>query len=703
MDATHPPKLFSPLEHHPPFHRHSSLTLDLALGTTASGMDLPPIAALFVIRFDIKAGYAIIPLDFLTSFSPQTAAARVRKGWLIRYCVFVDSYLIEWKQAATGVNLDGVEYKSLPSGLHKLKEDLVYFVHQPFAGVAAFINAPADEASRNSTMLSVGVLVPLTYGRLGRSWRHAQNLKDLAAILVQDLKDHSPLENYYKLYRASDELMEQHINNKNTSHSPTITRSVSFQAKTPPRMHLRHRSISDATALLLPGQSLSPHHPALSLPDYVLTFGPLIFPLHRAALMRKRILIVADAPVEKACNFVYDISVLSNIPFAVADLTTSDLPRLKPLFSIGVHDIPTLEIEAAQIKNRASGLSYTTNGSDLNTPGELGSWVAATTDSILTMKKDLYDVLVKLPPPESENAAEKVWPTIEDAATGEQIKATQRDLRRYRALKRSLSRYAGNSPENPFLDDVPDTHDDDDAGSSIHEYDENDEIVQPLLERRTSILSARSIPQFKDIDSNSELEEIVCEKLSWPQLAYESFIWWASAGEQRIGGQDGDSEGLEARPGSEDENTGYITPLTSGGQKPVFLARQRRRSTGLSISGMDGTGPLGNAEMDIIAYFHRMTSRIVGGMADIIDASGLGEEEGETAPPDTEGFAYRGDPGGLDEDRWVFVSPEDMLRLGLDQWSTNDEKFLREVTRMWFRRDAVVERSGLMICGIKLC
>ncbi|EGX46720.1 hypothetical protein AOL_s00097g468 [Orbilia oligospora ATCC 24927] len=676
MAATQPqqPKPPSPQlmdEHHPPFLRHSSLTLDLALGQTASGMDLPPIAALFLIRFDIKAGY-----------------------------------LIEWKRTATGVNIDGVEYKSLPSGLHKLSEDLVYFVHQPFAGVAAFINAPAGEENRNSNMLSVGVLVPLAYGRLGRSWRHAQNLKELAVSLAKNPSDHEPLKNYFTLYHASDELMEQHMNNKNTiPHSPGIPRSVSFQqVKSQPRMHLRHRSISDATALLVPGQTLSPHHPALSLPDFVLAFGPLIFPLHRAALMRKRILLVAEAPVEKACNFVYDISVLSNIPFAVADLITPELPRLKPLFSIGVHDIPTLELEAAQIKNRASGLPYTTNGSDLNNAGELGSWVAATTDSILAMKKDLYDILVKLPPPESENAKEKVWPTIELSSTGEQLKATQRDLRRYRALKRSLSRYASHPTENPFYDDVPDTHDDDDMGSSIHEYDENDELVQPILERRTSTISTRSIPQFKDIDSNSDLEETVCEKLSWPQLAYESFIWWASAGEQRIDIGDGDSEGLEARPGSEDEATGYSTLATPGGQKPVFLAHQRRRSTGLSISGMDGTGPLGNAEMDIIAYFHRMTSRIVGGMADIIEASGLSEGEGEAAPPDTEGFAYRGDiEPSPDDDRWVFISPDDMLRLGLDQWSTNDEKFLREVTRLWFKRDAMVERSGFQICGVKLC
>ena len=33
------------------------------------------------------------------------------------------------------------------------------------------------------------------------------------------------------------------------------------------------------------------------------TFGPLIFPLYKTALLRKRILLVAQAPVELACNF----------------------------------------------------------------------------------------------------------------------------------------------------------------------------------------------------------------------------------------------------------------------------------------------------------------------------------------------------------------------------------------------------------------
>ena len=111
--------------------------------------DLPPISALFLIDFDVKAGYTIV-----------------------------------WKQALAGLELEGVvEYKSLPSGLHAVSEDLVYFVHDTqHAGLSAFVNQRTDdEATRHARMIAVGVLVPLSYGRLGRAWRHAEGLKEMAA------------------------------------------------------------------------------------------------------------------------------------------------------------------------------------------------------------------------------------------------------------------------------------------------------------------------------------------------------------------------------------------------------------------------------------------------------------------------------------------------------------------------------------------
>lgn len=111
--------------------------------------DLPPASALFLIDFDVKAGYTIA-----------------------------------WKRADDGIELDGaVEYKSLPSGLHTVTDDLIYFVHAgTHAGLSAFVNEPCDEEeARNARMIAVGVLVPLSYGRLGRAWRHADALKSLAS------------------------------------------------------------------------------------------------------------------------------------------------------------------------------------------------------------------------------------------------------------------------------------------------------------------------------------------------------------------------------------------------------------------------------------------------------------------------------------------------------------------------------------------
>lgn len=108
--------------------------------------DLPCISALFLIRFDAVKGYAI-----------------------------------RWKRALPGLELEGgVEYKCMPSGLHSVNEDLVYFVHGRHAGLNAFVSVPAADEARGALMIAVGVLVPLSYGRLGRSWKHAENLKAFA-------------------------------------------------------------------------------------------------------------------------------------------------------------------------------------------------------------------------------------------------------------------------------------------------------------------------------------------------------------------------------------------------------------------------------------------------------------------------------------------------------------------------------------------
>lgn len=246
----------------------------LATGTSLAGtqLELPPVSALFLIEFDVKAGYTI-----------------------------------SWKAALPGVELEGtVEYKSLPSGLHTVTDDLIYFVHDGFAGLSAFVNAPVEDSeARNARMLAVGVLVPLSYGRLGRAWRHADGLKEMASAMVSNAKDTTILEQYWAKHKPRDDAGEQQPDaaaSKESLESPIVT----FREQPrPPRKqgHARTRSTSDGAGLLVSGHTLSAHHPAWSLTALLDTFGPLIFPIHRAALLRKRILISCHAPVQEVCNF----------------------------------------------------------------------------------------------------------------------------------------------------------------------------------------------------------------------------------------------------------------------------------------------------------------------------------------------------------------------------------------------------------------
>jgi hypothetical protein len=128
------------------------LSVRLPSGSPSTVPELPPISALFLIDFDVKAGYTII-----------------------------------WKQAEPGLELEGVvEYKSLPSGLHTVKDDLIYFIHDAgYAGLSAFVNMPCDEEeARHARMIAVGILVPLSFGRLGRAWRHVEGLKEMASSVL---------------------------------------------------------------------------------------------------------------------------------------------------------------------------------------------------------------------------------------------------------------------------------------------------------------------------------------------------------------------------------------------------------------------------------------------------------------------------------------------------------------------------------------
>lgn len=481
------------------------------------------------------------------------------------------------------------------------------------------------------------------------------NLKD--RTLVQDTSKTQLLEDFWTTCRSQD---ADESPPARSPDSPSFNR-VKRRDDKPilnGEVRKRNRAVSSASALGPPGQSLSPHHPALSLPNFLDAFGPLIFPLYKAALLRKRILLLGHAPVELACNFgrlrpllnlaiakpesiVYDISILSGIPSSVADLIPLEpLPnRLQPLFAVGVHDIQTL-VQGSRLASKPKD----------NLTDDMGfGWVACTTDDILATKEHLFDALITIPPLYTKQAREKVWPKIE-IKKGTEVKATQRDLRRYQTLRRGLRRYGvrsrGQSPFEPF--------------SSAS---------------RTEVQEALPIENAQETfdDASSTSDEKLIEPQSWSAVAYSSFMWWASAGEKRTD--------------LEEEAEHDATLLRSLGNQRDD-SPNRPRSSRMS-PGMPGTedSPTG-LEMAIIAYFHRLTALILRTLAEIIENSDEDEDEQSGKGP---------------EQAVIFVTSEEMSRMGLDIWSEGDRKFVKELVDFYWGRKAEVQRARVECCGVRIC
>jgi hypothetical protein len=193
-------------------------------------------------------------------------------------------YTIAWKRTATDIALDNaVEYKSLPSGLHSLDSDLVYFTHDGYAGLSAFARGNAGAEERNANFVSVGILARRDgeFGRLGRGWLLAGRLEKMAASLAEDPEAVAPLEAFWE---------EQ-------------TARPHGEASTNPKGHSRVRAISTVSAVTKDDERLPAYHPALAMLQYIDVFGPLVFRLQQAALLRKRILFVGSPPVRAMCEF----------------------------------------------------------------------------------------------------------------------------------------------------------------------------------------------------------------------------------------------------------------------------------------------------------------------------------------------------------------------------------------------------------------
>ncbi|XP_048404608.1 DENN domain-containing protein 11 [Stegostoma tigrinum] len=237
------------------------------------------------------------------------------------------------------VDLEGVEFKSMASGSHRINSDFVYFRKGNYFGMACFANMPVEsELERGARMKSVGILSP-SYTLL---YRYMHFLENQVRHQLEIPGHYAQLEAFYEDKKGV---------------LPTAMSSKGIPTSLQP-LHW----LPTVNKYMYPEMKIT--HPAGCMSQFIKFFGEQIMVLWKFALLRKRILIFSPPPVGVVCYRVYCCCCLANVSLP----GIRGVPETKPYFYVSVADIETLETEV--------------------------SYVACTTEKIFEEKKNLYDVYV---------------------------------------------------------------------------------------------------------------------------------------------------------------------------------------------------------------------------------------------------------------------------------------------------------------------
>ena len=504
-------------------------------------------------------------------------------------------------------------------------------MHGAYAAVSVFANIPDAEASRNASFYAIVALTPRDGSRLGKVWLHASRLKSLSTSLrdhISHTEQQSADRTNPNLHTLFDNEAEKQLETYWNQFSVGSSNHQDEDGDEVQKRAQRRRGLSES----LPHSNVPNMHPANSMFSLIETLGPLIYPIYRHALLRKRILLISKPPLHRLCDYVYLLSILSSIPAILTEMLPHLLEKSDPLFSVGIFDI-----DALNSRSSAGG------GESSETPR--AGYIACSSDELLATKPHLFDIQVNFPAAPDQNS-EPRWPEV-TTNEGMPIKATQRDIQHYKALRsRMQTLYELNTTSDEAVDAEEDAEED--------AADEADHLLSSDM--GTGSEEAWSV----------ENEGAISEQLPWAAIAYDSFIWWASAGER-------DADFQEERDFDQDLlNTAFT-------ERPGSAPR-RRSSMSMSMSSRNEAA--GSFEMGVVAYFHRLTASVLERLAEII-------------PPSSD------DSSDDDPDEENFVTKSDLIKMGLDVWSKTDRAFVSKLARTYFGADLEV-RASIECCGVKL-
>ncbi|PPQ88359.1 hypothetical protein CVT25_002105, partial [Psilocybe cyanescens] len=266
--------------------------------------------------------------------------------------------IVDWSlKASDDLNLDGLEYSALPSGLHLVEQDVVYFTKDGQQGVCIFRRRKtAETGHRGFRLSSLGIL--LAKSRRPRPQRHVKALKELIETVYSRMEPSGILE-------ASEEDWEP--------------ARVFFEERKLRRSDLGGAGDWAGWSEELDGVYSEPSdtNPTLHLPHLLRILGPSTLTLYKHVLGRKRVLIYTLPPVEVACilcRVAGDLCFESQVDDASGHLKGKHREPVSVLGMVTLTDIDRLEAESR--KGRG--------------------WIACTTDAIFMEKPSYYDLLIDL-------------------------------------------------------------------------------------------------------------------------------------------------------------------------------------------------------------------------------------------------------------------------------------------------------------------
>ncbi|KAJ6602772.1 hypothetical protein DFH09DRAFT_1125495 [Mycena vulgaris] len=273
--------------------------------------------------------------------------------------------IIDWSlKANDDLNLDNLEFSALPSGLHLVEQDVVYFTKDGQRGVCVFRRRKTvDQGHRGFRLSSLGIL--LAKSARPRPWRHTAALKELttliysrfesSASLVPTESDWDPVRTFFNERKAVRADLGGAGDWNGWSHE------------------LLERLDEEPTE----------QNPTLHLPHLLRILGPSSLTLYKHVVGRRRILIYTLPPVEAAsilCQVAADMCYEHQVEYTTSPGSPSSRLHGKCKDGISVLGMVTL------------------NDLDrLQSEGSSGrGWVACTTDAIFLEKPSCYDLLIDL-------------------------------------------------------------------------------------------------------------------------------------------------------------------------------------------------------------------------------------------------------------------------------------------------------------------